>query len=100
MVAPNRILKRAIDSYGVDMQLNVAVEELSELIKEICKYKRGAHNLSEIIEEIADCEIMLRQLVMMFHISDLVITDEIDKKVKRLEHRLDHSQRKEDESNG
>lgn len=30
-------LEKAIKTYGMDMQLTVAVEELSELIKEICK---------------------------------------------------------------
>lgn len=81
-------LKKAIETYGKDMQLNVAVEEFSELIKEICKHKRGRDNRDNIIEEMADCYIMLEQLKMMFGLEGAVIADAIDKKVKRLERRL------------
>ena len=31
----------ALDKWGAETQLTVAVEELSELIKEVCKMKRG-----------------------------------------------------------
>ena len=55
------VLREAIDTYGADMQLNVAVEEFSELTKEICKYKRGEDNIDRITEEMADCYIMLQQ---------------------------------------
>ena len=47
-------IERAIEAYGKDMQLNVAIEELSELIKEICKYKRGSNNRKNIIEEMTE----------------------------------------------
>lgn len=46
-VLNEEIFKQAINTYGVDMQLNVAVEEFSELTKEICKYKRGAKNIEK-----------------------------------------------------
>ena len=82
------ILERAIKTYGKDMQLTVAVEELSELIKEICKFKRGEANLDNIIEEIADCYIMLEQLEIIFDIEDSDIVKQIDKKLDRLEGRL------------
>ena len=62
------ILERAIETYGEDMQLNVAIEEFSELIKEICKHKRGEDNRDNIIEEMADCYIMLEQLGVIFGI--------------------------------
>ena len=81
-------LERAIETYGKDMQLNVAVEELSELIKEICKNKRGADNREEIIEEMADCYIMLKQLEIIFGISYYEVQEVIDKKIARLEQRL------------
>lgn len=82
-------LERAIETYGKDMQLNVAVEELSELIKEICKYKRGADNRKAIIEEMADCYIMLDQLQTIFNIHEEEICDKMEEKVDRLEKRLD-----------
>lgn len=80
-------LERAIEHYGKDMQLNVAIEEFSELIKEICKYKRGEDNLDNIIEEMADCQIMLAQLRIIFDIKDL--QPQILEKLERLEKRLD-----------
>ena len=80
-------LERAIEHYGKDMQLNVAIEEFSELTKEICKYKRGEGNLDHIIEEMADCQIMLAQLRIIFDITDL--QPQILEKLDRLEKRLD-----------
>ena len=82
-------LEKAIETYGKDMQLTVAVEELSELIKEICKCKRGSNNLENIIEEMADCYIMLKQLEIIFDIdyNDIVMirNNKIDRLAKRLE---------------
>ena len=83
-----KILEKAIETYGKDMQLNVAIEELSELIKEICKSKRGADNREAIIEEMADCEIMFEQLQIIFDISGEEIGDTIIEKLDRLERRL------------
>ena len=81
-------LERAIETYGKDMQLTVAVEEMSELIKEICKNKRGEDNRENIVEEIADCYIMLDQLILIFDIRSIEIKRVIDEKLARLEERL------------
>ena len=55
--------------YGIK-QLYVAIEELSELQKELCKAMRAEkfNNENEIIEEIADVSIMLEQLICYFNI--------------------------------
>ena len=82
------ILKKAIEIYGKDMQLNVAIEELSELIKEICKNKRGSNNRKNIIEEMADCYIMLEQVAIIFDISNHDINEVVSYKIERLEKRL------------
>lgn len=82
------ILKKAIQTYGKDMQLTVAVEEFSELIKEICKNKRGADNRKNIIEEMADCYIMLEQLAIIFDIPNHALTEVSSQKIERLEKRL------------
>ena len=83
------VLKKAIETYGVDMQLNVAIEEFSELTKEICKHKRGADNRSEILEEIADCYIMLEQMMIMFKMNFREIASVMNEKVERLRGRLE-----------
>lgn len=82
-------LEKAIATYGVDMQLTVAVEEFSELTKEICKARRGENNLENIIEEVADCYIMLKQLEIIFDIdyNDIVMVR--NNKIDRLERRLE-----------
>ena len=81
-------IERAIETYGKDMQLNVAIEEFSELIKEICKHKRGEDNLDNIIEEMADCYIMLDQLHFIFNIDYGEVLAAENKKILRLEKRL------------
>lgn len=81
-------LERAIEAYGKDAQLNVAIEELSELIKEICKNKRGRNNLENIIEEMADCYIMLEQLAIIFEIPNHAINELASNKIERLKKRL------------
>jgi NTP pyrophosphatase (non-canonical NTP hydrolase) len=88
-----KVLEKAIDTFGTDMQLNVAVEELAELTKEICKYKRGADNLLHIIEEMADCYIMLEQMKIIFALGSTVIADAASRKIERLERRLEEAEK-------
>ena len=52
----------------------MAIEEMSELAKELCKRCRGRDNVEAIAEEIADVEIMLQQMVMMFDCAGQVET--------------------------
>ena len=78
------VIEKVIKKNGLDMQLTVAIEELSELQKAICKYKRGEeHNIEE---EIADVKIMIEQLETVFDKNK--IREWRDKKIERLEKRL------------
>lgn len=86
-----RILSMAIATYGADMQIIVAIEEMSELIKAITKYIRAgiaSDDISEIVadarEEMADVRIMLDQLVIIFGDT----TEEENFKLKRLRQRI------------
>lgn len=81
-------LKQAIEMYGADMQLNIAIEEFSELTKEICKYKRGADNISHIAEEVADCYIMLEQIKFIFNLDSADISIIMTEKIERLKQRM------------
>ena len=81
-------LEKAVATYGKDMQLTVACEELSELIKEICKNIRGSDNVESITEEMADCYIMMDQLAIIFGIKNCDINAFIDEKLARLEKRM------------
>ena len=81
-VGEENILNKAINKFGVDAQLGVVQEELSELIQAISKFKRGKeHNISE---EMADVTIMLEQLRIIFN--NQAEVDEIRKeKIERLQ---------------
>lgn len=81
-------IEKAIETYGKDLQLTVAAEEFSELIKEICKNKRGEDNREHIIEEMADCYIMMEQLEIIYQIKDNEIYSMMEDKINRLENRL------------
>lgn len=67
------IYSEAIQLFGEKNQTIVAIEELSELQKELCKRLRGSKtNVEHIAEEIADVYIMLAQLVQMLDIRNEV----------------------------
>lgn len=85
------ILDRAITTYGAPAQMDMAVEEMAELTKALCKVKRatpGANTtaaIANVIEEIADVQIMLDQLRLIFARN----TDEVEEdKLRRLLGRL------------
>jgi hypothetical protein len=86
-------LKRVIDTYGDEAQLIVAVEELSELTKAITKHLRGKGDPVNIAEEIADVEIMLEQLKLIFP----YIVDDIEEwkqvKIERIDCICDEADR-------
>jgi hypothetical protein len=66
-VKEEEIYKKAIELWGKELQLIMAVEEFSELTKEICKTIRNGTVISEdMCSEIADAEIMLGQLKVLF----------------------------------
>lgn len=83
-----QLYQQVTDKWGVDAQLTVAIEELSELIKEICKDKRGFGVPKRIAEEVADVEIMCEQLRFIYGFDD-VVDEWKDYKLKRLEKRLE-----------
>ena len=58
----HKALKKAVETYGVQSQMIIAVEEMSELTKEISKNIRGQDNLDHMAEEIADVEIIWSNL--------------------------------------
>lgn len=86
----NDTLHDAIEFYGNENQLHVAVEEMAELQKELMKRFRGAHNTEEIAEEIADVEIMMEQLKIIFGIG--IRTEKYKEyKMQRLKERIENA---------
>ena len=85
----------AMLAFGEQNQLIVAIEELSECQKEICKILRGGEDFRNLAEEVADATIMLEQIRLMFNINDCVCNF-MDEKIKRLEDRVKWSKLEND----
>jgi NTP pyrophosphatase (non-canonical NTP hydrolase) len=86
----NEVCCLAIENYGEDMQKIIAMEECSELIKAISKLIRKPLNpkaIDDLSEEIADVEIMILQLKMIYQIYDAVDIKR-EKKIQRLFNRI------------
>jgi hypothetical protein len=82
-----KVYTNALIAYGEDAQCIVAIEELSECSKEICKVLRGKGDPQHLAEEIADATIMLEQIRFFFCINDDVC-EWMDSKIKRLDKKL------------
>lgn len=78
---PYAVILQAFDWHS---QIVMAIEEMSELTKELTKALRGYSRRGNVIEEIADVEIMLAQLKVVFSVAN----DELDKEKKRKLERL------------
>lgn len=81
--------KQTIKTYGKKAQKLMAIEEMSELTKEICKDFRGKLNREHLIEEIVDVIITIDQLMMMYEISGDEIEQMRERKFERLKERLE-----------
>lgn len=67
-------LQTIISTYGVNPQVDMAIEECSELIKALLKFRRKPTDATrkDIIEELADVQIMLHQMNIIFECEDEV----------------------------
>lgn len=90
-----KTISAAIEAYGVPAQLDMAVEEMAELTKAICKRKRTGDTGPEatavrenILEEMADVFIMLVQLLEIFDGAEEV-QQTVSEKLDRLKARLE-----------
>lgn len=68
----NKIFQDAIEFFGATSQKIMVVEEMSELIKELCKDLRDRGNVENIADEIADVEITIAQIKRIYGIEKLV----------------------------
>lgn len=84
-----KLYARVTDKWGDCAQVTKAIEELSELIKELCKDQIDCGDLDNIAEEVADVEIMCEQLRYIY---DLDKSVDFWKKYKleRLEKRVNN----------
>ena len=77
-------LQTIVSTYGVNPQVDIAVDECSELIKALMKHKRKPSLATRegIIDELADVQIMLRQMNIIFECKDEV-EERIEYKINR-----------------
>ena len=74
--------------YGLKSQSLIAIEEMSELTKELCKDNRGYDRDKDIIEELADVSIMIEQLINLYDCQDDVskmIDYKLERQLRRME---------------
>ena len=82
------VYNRAKAAWGIDAQVTKAVEELAELQKELCKFMLDDGNMEHITEEMADVEIMIEQLELIFE-NKWQVGEHKRAKIQRLSDRLD-----------
>ena len=94
-----RDLNTIVETYGSDKQEDRAIEECSELIKAILKFRRSNAQDSDlrdaVIDEIADVQIMLTQLGIIFNCVEEV-NERIDFKIDRQMGRIKEREAKRD----
>lgn len=83
----NEIMRQLLAKYG-EKQVIVAMEELSELQKELCKALRNKGNKEHLIEEFADVCIMLEQMKIYFDLDEKEVNKVINEKIERTKARL------------
>ncbi len=89
------VFRRCICDYGTQPQIDMMIEEMSELTKALLKWRRakGAELTATrdcIIDELADVRIMARQMEILFQAEDEVekrIDFKVQRQWKRLEER-------------
>lgn len=87
-----KVYRAATHAYDEGMQAIIAIEEMSELTKALCKAFRGRMDREAVAEEIADVTIMMEQLRVTFDMNNAV-SDAMDFKISRLAQRIDAAEK-------
>ena len=90
-----KIIQDIINHYKKEDQVLQAVEEMSELTKELIKnINRNKENEAEIILEIADVQIMLMQLIEIYKIDGNKLLGAIEYKLLRQKERMENESKR------
>lgn len=79
-------LLNAVKVFGREKQVEMAIEEMGELLVAINQHKRGRVSVEAVQEEIADVKIMVEQLAIIY--GENGVSNFETKKGKRLEERI------------
>lgn len=80
--------EKIINHYGILSQHVVAMEEMAECIKAISKVIRNPKVKDNLIEELADVQIMTEQLIEIYGVQDEIAKikqEKIERQLKRIE---------------
>ena len=72
-----------MDKNGKNYQFTIAMEEMSELIKELSKNIRGEKNRAEIVEEASDVLMCLKEIFYFFDIDELEVQKVLHQKIEK-----------------
>lgn len=89
-IGHREVYELAVEEWGREAQIMMAIEECSELIKELTKLYRGDTVSQNVAEGVADVEIMMEQCRVMF--GETNVDSCKTQKVERLRARLERSQ--------
>lgn len=90
-----KIIQDIINHYKKEDQVLQAVEEMSELTKELIKnINRNKENEAEIILEIADVKIMLMQLIEIYKIDGNKLLGAMEYKLLRQKERIENESKR------
>lgn len=85
------IMQTALDRWGLDAQIDQTVEECAELIVALNKHARRSPKpgtLDNVLDEIADVEMMLAQMRIAYGMDDNALRMRIEHKFKKLKQYL------------
>ena len=81
--------ERAIETWGVEAQAEMAEEECAEFIVASKHFARGKADREELIDEVADLRIMAEQMALFADRER--VEQRVEQKMERLRERLDHA---------
>jgi len=79
--------RRAVETWGIDAQADMAEEEAAEFIAASKHHRRDKASVEDLIDELADLRIMCEQLSL--YIGRDIVEARVREKMKRLRERLD-----------
>ena len=90
MLEDDPLYEKAVKLWGKDTQLFMVFEEMSELQKAICKWMRNPNysTVAHIVEELADCELMFKQLLVMIQRKNIDVDRMHEFKMHRLKKKI------------
>lgn len=82
-------LLKIINHYGIDEQITVLIEEMSELTKELCKYKRNGFFSDNAKLEVTDVQVCLDEIKLIMNYlkeeQEKNYNFKVDRQIERIE---------------